>query len=345
MMSSKRKWILFGIAAVLLFAATGVAFANWLSGPKASGGELVDFSVGEGASGSDIAVELERAGVIDSELAFRIFLTLRGGGDSLKAGDYQLREKMPHSKILEILRGGPDADFVRLTIPEGLTVEQTAELVGSKTHIASEQFLEATRTESQRSIVFPEDLDTTPLLTGPLEGFLFPDTYFIGRSETAESLVRKLIATFETATKDIDWSKAEELGITPYQAVVVASLVEEETKVDEERPVVSSVIFNRLSIGMMLGIDATVQYLVKRYDGSPLTADDLATVSPYNTRLTAGLPPGPISSPGLASIKAALEPAETDFLYYVLTPDCRTHFFTSDFAAFSTEKLKIPSNC
>lgn len=334
------------VAGVILVVASVMAMTRWIQGGGDAGGPVA-FTVEEGATGADIAKALEDKGIISSELAFRIYLTIRGGDGSLKVGNYQLSIGMSHGEVLAILNAGAEGDFVKLTIPEGLTTEQIAEVVGSSTHISSEELLIAANETNKRPKMYPDGPDgpdSSVLLTGPLEGFLFPNTYFVDEDVGASALVERMINAFDEATSDVDWEGASELGVTPYEAVIIASLIEEEAKVDEERALVSSVIHNRLEVGMMLGIDATVQYVHRSYDGSPLTAEQLSSNSPYNTRLVAGLPPGPISSPGLASIEAALAPADTNFIYYVLK-DCKTHFFTHDFDAFSAARRNIPTDC
>jgi UPF0755 protein len=151
-----------------------------------------------------------------------------------------------------------------------------------------------------------------------------------------------LLNQFKADTSSIDWSKTQALGITPYKAVITASLIEREAAVDDERPLVAAVIFNRLKKDMLLQIDATVQYALPEWK-DVLTYDDLKVDSPYNTYLHKGLPPGPICSPGLASLEAALNPANVDYLYYVATGNGR-HFFTSDYNEFLRVKNEVQKN-
>jgi UPF0755 protein len=168
-----------------------------------------------------------------------------------------------------------------------------------------------------------------------LEGFLFPDTYELRRPPSAKALVKRQLATFEERIKRVDLSYAGSKNLTTYDVLIIASMIEREAQVAEERRLVAAVIYNRLSLGMHLGIDATIRYEDGNFD-EPLTQERLDTDTPYNTRTNLGLPPGPIGSPGLDSIEAAANPARTGYLYYVVKPDTcpAKHFFTDSEAEF-----------
>ncbi len=217
----------------------------------------------------------------------------------------------------------------KIVIPEGFTVEDIAARVefSSKGRITRDEFLNVARS-SHFDHWFLKGTN------GNLEGFLFPKTYEVMANATAKSVVKKLLDQFEKETSAIDWGRAKSLGVTPYQAVIVASLIEREVRVPWERELVSSVIYNRLSKGMKLEIDATVQYALKTWKRE-LSYDDLKIDSPYNTYKIQGLPPSPICNPGFESIRAALYPANTDYLFYVLTDPVKgTHSFTADYQQF-----------
>lgn len=327
------------VAVVALLAAAGSAAGyRWVNDRGSPGGGAVKVVVTPGSSGSAIAERLAEKRVVSSSLAFRIFLRLRGGGSDLKAGEYALREAMPFDELLAELRKGPEVRFVRLTIPEGFNLEQIAARVSERTHISRDQFLQAAATATVRPAPFGEE-------AGTLEGLLYPKTYFVSERETAESLVGRLVAQFEKETARVEWARAATLRVTPYQALVIASLIEEEAKEDVERPQISAVIHNRLRLGMKLEIDATIQFAVRKYDGRPLTQSDLEIDSPYNTRRYPGIPPGPIASPRLLSIVAALEPASSDAIYFVLTPDCKRHLFTASYREFLRAKQQLRRDC
>jgi UPF0755 protein len=174
-----------------------------------------------------------------------------------------------------------------------------------------------------------------------LEGFLFPETYFLSGEQGAEDLIREQLASFERAARSLDWSRAARLGVSPLQVVIIASLIEKEARIPEERALVAAVVYNRLKKDMSLGIDATTRYALKKWT-EPLTASDLEIDSPYNTREKKGLPPGPIASPGLAALEAALAPEDVDYLYYVLQDDDGHHFFTASYEEFLQAKEQAP---
>jgi UPF0755 protein len=180
---------------------------------------------------------------------------------------------------------------------------------------------------------------------GRLEGFLFPSLYKFGASTTATELVGQQLAAFDGAWSKIDLTAARGRGLTPYQVLTVASMVERETVAPEERPLVAAVIYNRLAKGMPLGIDATIRYGLGIPGTRPLTKAELAKDTPYNTDLNKGLPPTPIGNPGIASMKAAAHPANVDYLYYVRMPDKVHHFFTADESEFCKKAAEYGYSC
>lgn len=216
----------------------------------------------------------------------------------------------------------------KLTVPEGYTNKQTAEKVDSATegHITIADFEEAVN-----SGVY--DFSFVTEGGGNLEGFLFPKTYDVTEEQSAHSLVERMLEQFEIETEKLDWSQAAANGVSRYQVLIIASMVEKEAKVPEERPVIASVIYNRLKAGMKLQICSTVQYALGEWKPK-LSYSDLEVNSPYNTYKINGLPPGPICNPGFESISAALSPSSTDYLYFILTSPDGHHSFTSDYNQF-----------
>ncbi len=203
---------------------------------------------------------------------------------------------------------------ITLTVPEGYSRAQTAEL-------AEEAGLRGDYLEASDGH----------------EGFLFPDTFELERRASVSDLVQLQLQDFKRRTAKLDLSYARSKNLTMHDVVTIASMVEEEAQLDSERDLIAAVIYNRLRDGIPLGIDATVRFATGNYT-EPLTESDLAVDSPYNTRLNAGLPPGPISSPGLASIEAAARPAKTDYLYYVVEPGtCGKHAFSSSDIEFQAD--------
>jgi len=267
-----------------------------------------------------------------------LYLKTSGVTGGLKAGKYNLRSDMPFPELVSQLEMGPEIKFVKLVVPEGLNIEQTAGQVGKLTHVSAEDFLAAATPDTVRPDILPDDIST-------LEGFLYPTTYFIEEKDTPESVVLRIVGQFTKQFQKQDVAKAAELGRTPYEILIIASMIEEEAKADDERTKISAVIHNRLKQGIALGIDATTQYAVRKYSGQPLTKSDLESDSPFNTRKRAGLPPTPISSPRASSINAALNPASESYLYYVLGADCVHHTFTTNSADFIRAKARQPRNC
>lgn len=328
------------VLAVVIALVSGVALAGyrWASGPGHRDDASVDVFIAPGSSGRAIAQSLESHGVIGSAFAFRIFLKMNDVNADLKAGEYKLRKNMSFDEVVAVLRRGPEVKFVKLVIPEGLTIDQTAAQVGKLTHIPASAFLSAASPVTARPSILPPE-------GANLEGFLYPATYYVDEKESAQTLVKRLVAEFERRLNTVDIEKAAALQRTPYEILIIASMIEEEAKLDEERSKISAVIHNRLGKSIPLGIDATIQYAVKKYAGEPLTQSDLEIDSPFNTRKRQGLPPWPIASPRVSSITAALQPAGVDYLYYVLDTDCKHHVFTSDYSEFERAKARQPRNC
>ena len=326
--------VFFGLAGLAAFAF----FNSWVEGPKGGGGRPVAVTIEQGSSAARIAETLEKSAVVDSALRFRLYLRKNGINADLRAGKYELETEQPFPALVSELKKGPPAEFVRLSIPEGSNLEQTAALVEAQTHIAAADFLAEATPAKIKPDILPEGSMT-------LEGFLYPTTYHVDKKETAPSLVARMLQEFDKQMSREGLDTATALGRTPYEMLVVASLIEEEAKVDDERARISTVIHNRLSNSIPLGIDATIQYAVRKYNGEPLTMSDLAINSPFNSRTRPGLPPNPLSSPRASSVAAALSPAQDDSLYYVLTADCIHHLFTSDYNEFLRAKANQPTNC
>ena len=296
------------------------------------GEESIHIAIEEGETTSNIARELHDSGVITSPLLFRFLAWLQGKGGDFKAGDYVFNPGMHYGEVFSTLEAGPNYQ-AKVTIPEGLTVDQTAARIAQATTITPEDFKAAAESGDYGvGLIPPGNQDN-------LEGFLFPKTYNVAIDVSAPQVVQMLLNQFNLETGDLDWSKAQGLGITPYQVLIAASLIEREAAIDEERPLIAAVIFNRLKKDMLLQIDATVQYALPQWK-DVLTYDDLKIKSPYNTYLHKGLPPAPICSPGIASIEAALNPADINYLYYLATGNGR-HFFTADYNEFLRVKNEV----
>jgi UPF0755 protein len=307
--------------------ADRVASDTRAEGPSVSvdPGQEVELVIPIGATGQDIAAILAANGVVGSATEFELALRRSGAGADLKAGAYLLVTGMDPAEIIAVLVRGPIADTYRVTIPEGLRLSEIIEVLARASGREADEFeqalLDGSVSTSARS--FPEEVTLEDW-----EGLLFPDTYEFLRQAPPADILSRLARTMEQRLAAIDWSAFEERGFDRYQGIIMASLIESEVRVADERTLVSSVIHNRLAQGMRLEIDATVLYAMGTRD---VTSFDREIDSPYNTYRVDGLPPTPIASPGRAALEAAAAPAQSDYLFYVLTDFDGGHAFTTNF--------------
>jgi UPF0755 protein len=280
-----------------------------------------------GTSPVAIVNRLTEAGIVRNPTLLKIYLRLTGRSARLKAGDYQFQSPISALEAVGKIERG-DVYSQRVTIPEGLNRFEISELLAAKTGKATaDQFLLLTY---GKELVDKLDPSATNL-----EGYLFPDTYNYTTTTTAEDLIRGMVDRFNELFT-ADWSnRASRLGLSVREVVTLASIIEEEARVPDERPRVASVFMNRLKRGMPLASDPTFIYaaiLARDYDGNPNQPRHRRRQSRYNTYIYPGLPPGPIASPGRASLEAALNPENTDYLYFVVNGTAGRHKFsrTSD---------------
>jgi UPF0755 protein len=282
-----------------------------------------------GAGVGEIGDLLEEHGVVSSSFFFEARATLSGRRGELKPGSYRLKRDMSYGAALDALAKGPPPDIVRLTIPEGRSRAEAARIVGGS---LEGDYLAAT---ARSNALNPREYGAPT--ARDLEGFLFPATYELKRGRPMSALVEQQLSIFKREFEGVDLRFARTKNLTPYDVLTIASMVEREAQVENERRLVASVIYNRLKQGIPLGIDATVRFATGNWT-RPLTQSQLAIDSPYNTRSRRGLPPGPIGSPGLPSIEAAARPARTRFLYYVVKPgSCGEHDFSRTDAEFQRD--------
>lgn len=337
---SRHKTLIAVVVLVALVLAVGIpVYGAWqlLIKPETDveAGRPVQLDIPEGAGTQRIAEILAEAGVIDNAAMFRLRARLDGIDGKLRPGIYDLSTGMEYDAVVDRLLAGPPIEYVTLTIPEGFTVEQIAERVAEVTGIPAEEFL-ALATDGIAAFAV-EHPYVAEIETGTLEGYLFPKTYRIVEGSTATDVIEIMLDQFDTEIATVDLSRATEAGLTLHEVVTLASMVEREARVADERPLVASVIYNRLDRGMLLEIDATIEYVIKERKPRLLNRD-LEIDSPYNTYKYPGLPPGPIASPGLASLEAAANPADTEYLYYVLTSEDGSHTFTETYQEFLEAK-------
>ena len=327
-----------GIVLVLVLFSLLVGyrlFMDWVSDqmtPVGLPGADVEFVIVEGWTTNDVVAALGDVGVIDNPAMFRQWLrcpkAIRwlidcdpGIDYSFQAGDYVLREHLSFPVAVSVLDLGPlPEEVIRVTVPEGLTIEQTiARLLRDMPLFEEEELRAALISDRLAWEHYPTDLPFRLL-----EGLLFPDTYQLDEATVDDELglLLRMHRQFLKVVDELDLvERAASLGLTPYEAVVVASLIEEEALLDVDRVRISRVIQNRLAAGWRLGIDASTRYAVGKTAGEPLDEVDLDTVSLWNTRVIVGLPPTPISAPGRASLEAAVAPEPGPWLYYVRTDE------------------------
>jgi peptidoglycan lytic transglycosylase G len=312
-----------GLAALLVLVAAVLWFLWSLFQPFHGGGTgRVSVTIPKQSGVGDIGSLLEKRGVISSSFFFEARTTLAGKRGDLKPGTYVLKQDMSYGDVIDRLSKGAPANIVTVVVPEGRSRREiAASLKGLKGN-----YLVATKRKPPKGYGAARATD--------LEGFLFPATYQLKPGTNVSKLVAKQLQTFTQRFATVSMRAARRKNLTPYDVVTIASLVERETAAPRERKLIASVIYNRLHARTPLGIDATSRFQFNNWS-SPLTRSELASPSPYNTRIHSGLPPGPIGNPGLASIRAAAAPPHTSFMFYVSNP-CRpgTHTFTRTLAQF-----------
>ena len=282
------------------------------------------FTIKQGQTAAEVGDELQRRGLIRSATFFRLEVEQRRLGNRLEAGDYQLSPSMTTTEIVSIIEKGARAAGRELRLIEGWRAEQTAQRIEELGLAPAQEILRLVRSPQDQGIPAPDPNASS------LEGFLFPDTYQFDNGVQPRQIVQTLVRHFEARLGEPLRQQADASGLSVVQLVTLASIVERETSVPAERPLVAGVFLNRLRAGMKLDADPTVQFAVASIDPAAatygywkreLTMRDLQVESPYNTYRVGGLPPGPICSPGAASLQAVLQPAQTRNLYFVARGD------------------------
>jgi len=294
----------------LVTFAVGVAWFWWQLNPPGGAGGKVEVQIAHGCGVPCIGNELSHRGVIGPSWVFNVYARLNGD-TNFKAGTYELRKNMGVTSAVKALKVGPHVAFVRLTIPPGFWLQQISARVGKLPGLHVDPFVEASQNNAVRSAFEPKN-------TNNLEGLLWPDTYNISAEEDEIQVLQTLVQTFDKRAVALGLSNANVQGHTAYDIVKVASLVEAEAKIDRDRPLIASVIYNRLARGMPLQIDATLIYARGDPRNRKLSNADKLIDSPYNTYAHTGLPPTPIDSVSTASLRAAMAPATSPYLYYVV---------------------------
>jgi UPF0755 protein len=335
----KRK----GPIVLLVIAVVVLWFLFSLFQPfKGDGSGNVTVLIPQGSTNGEIADILAQDDVIGSTFFFG--LRTRMSGANLQSGTFRMKHGMSYGAALDVLSGKTKPTTVKLVLPEGKSRAEAAAVV-KDAGIPGDYLASSKRSPDLKPRRYGAPKNAS------LEGFLFPATYDLAPKTTTRGLVKKQLAAFKLNFADVSMAKAKQKNLTTYDVLTIASMIEREATIEKDRPLIAAVIYNRLKQGIPLGIDATVRYAVNNWTG-PLTNSQLASNSPYNTRKFEGLPPGPIGSPGLASIKAAANPAKVGYLNYVVKP-CGNgaHVFSTseaqrekDVAAYNAARAKAGGN-
>lgn len=312
-----------------------VLAVRWLEPRAAAGGPPITFEIPEGEDASAIAQRLNEEGVIRHPLLFRILILYYDDDRALKSGRYTLPSDSGPFEIVQALKQGRPEDTATVTIPEGLRAEEIAALLEAHGVGAQDEFLQLVLSGKPPGAPRPWLADGVT----SLEGYLFPDTYHVPAEYSTEAFLNLMLDGFEAHTPEALRHGGNVHGLTLYQVVTLASIVERETPHTQERPQVAGVFLNRLEQEIPLAADPTIQYaLVPAGTVAPadgywkrgLTVDDLKVASPYNSYVIPGLPPGPIANPGAASIAAVIHPTKSTYLFFVAKPD-GSHAFSDTF--------------
>jgi UPF0755 protein len=314
-------WLVLVVVLGLVVGAVGIVWVRSQIDPSGRPGAAVTVTIPARSSTARIASDLGRAGVIHSPTLFRLYVKVKGAGPLL-AGTYTLHRNSRYDTVISTLQKGPPVVDRHITIPEGFTLEQIAARVGTLPGLSAQKFLTLATNGQVRSPFEPPGVNT-------LEGLLYPATYDVRPSEDETSILQRMVDAFDQTAADLGLAQAApRLGLSPYQVVIVASLVEREAKLDGDRGPVASVIYNRLHKDLLLQVDATLIYGEHLTDAHQI---DKQADTPYNTYRFKGLPPTPIASPGTPSLQAAAAPPQDPYLYYVLSdPDGKLAFAVTD---------------
>lgn len=333
--NKRRLQVLIGLAIIVLILF--VSISTYINGqlapakPGIDSEELINIEIG--SSPVVIAKQLENQGLIKNSKVFLVYARLVGKIDKFKAGQYLINPSLDTPAIMDILEKGKVVTM-SFTIPEGYDLRQIADVLVDKGITSEEEFWQAVQNNSF-DYTFLKDL---PAAKTRLEGYLFPDTYQIPKGMGIDKVINLMLKRFEQVYSRMPDNKT---GLTIHEVVTLASIIEKESVLDKERPLISSVFLNRLRIGMKLDSDATIQYLLGEHTERVLYKD-LEIDSPYNTYRNKGLPPGPIGSPGEASLLAALQAEDTKYMYFVARKDgSGEHVFSATFQEHIRNKIKL----
>ena len=340
----RPRWLVLVLVVVLLAGITlfvGVTKVRAAIDPPGEPGDEVTVTIEKNIGSEGVASVLARAGVIESQRIFTYWTKIQGKGP-YQAGTYTLQKRSSYEEVADELTKGPQVSVEKLIVPEGLTIPQIAERVGKLPGRSAKTFEKLALDEGERRVTSP----LQPPGQTSLEGLAFPSTYDVGEKDDERRILQKMVDQMAAVTARLDVAnRAKARKLSPYELLIVASLVEREAKVDDDRGLVAQVIYNRLAKGQKLQIDATVIYALGESGTKTRVLNaDLKAPGPYNTYENPGLPPTPIAVPGEAAIQAALQPAPGDNLFYVVIDKSGRHAFATTAAEHQRNIEKARAN-
>lgn len=325
-----------GILFICVFIASFVFFqkvSKFSNSPYNLAGQAERFNIKPGQNLSEISDNLQNKGIIKSSFFFKLLVRYKDSAKKLKAGEYMLSASKTPVEILSIITKG-NVKLYKLTFPEGLNIKEIAQRVEDAGFGTQENFILLAESKAFAK--------TLGINQSTIEGYLYPETYFFPKKASQKQIIQAMVKTFNKVYTPEFRKLTVDMGFSIHQIVTLASIIEKETGAAKERPLISSVFHNRLKKGMRLESDPTVIYGIKDFNGN-ITRKDLRTWTPYNTYKIKALPPGPIANPGGMSIKAALYPADTDFIFFVSKKDT-THKFSKTIAEHNKAVRKYQLN-
>lgn len=311
-------------------------YKNAISKPLKSNDKIISVKVNEGDGFYDVLNRLDAEGKLSNKFFIKIKLSMDKKNINLKQGTYEINSDVTLDEFIkEIQDDDNNVNMIKVTIPEGYSIEEIAEVIEKSELCSKNEFIEAVK-----NYQLPDYIEVNDKRRYNLEGFLYPDTYLIEKGTSADNIIDKMLERFNKAIDEIEKETGVEIKKKDIDKLItIASMIEKEARVDIDRPLISSVIYNRINKGMKLQLDATVLYALGEHVDVVLYKH-LEVDSPYNTYKYTGLPVGPIASPGIKSIEAALLPLDTNYLYYILQKD-GSHYFTDSYDDFLAKKKEL----
>jgi UPF0755 protein len=327
------RGLVVGLVLLLVVAVVGIGawYSLFRNESGLAPGRSVQVVIPAKSSSAQIAAVLAKSGAVPNALMFRIQARLNRGDSKLKPGTYDLTTGMDYLDAIATLEAGPTVVYYTVAIPEGWTIDEIAKRVEAKTGVPAAEFEKVAKTSAQDAQLRAKYPFLSSNKTPSLEGYLFPKTYQVKKGSSALTIIGQMLTQFGEETSGLDLSRAASAGISEHGVVTIASIIEREASVPRDRPLVASVIYNRLAKKMRLQLDSTVMYVV---GNKTLSLADLKVASPYNTYQNMGLPPGPIASPGLVALQAAAAPAQTAYLYYIMDHKDGSQSYADTYAQF-----------